>query len=336
MNSIYHRDNLIDIAKFIASILVIAIHTGVFSETNMVAWQFDLIARLAVPFFVVCTGYYLGQRCELKAGKLLDNIQNRKLILGYIKKIAILYMIWSVIYLVISIPKWIETGWFSKAAFKDWIVAFGVRGSYYHLWYLLFLIYAVLFTYIIWKKISVRYFAFIITVLYTIEVLQYGYRMFLPATFVKLLAIYDILPCLSSITRLVPMLLIGIYISCEERESNRFYILGLVGSIIVVLVERNLLFMNGQDGVSYIFTTLPTSYFLFQVILGYKNILSSNSKIFSELSTIIYVSHPLLIEGLYTTLEANVVLFLITTVAAVTSGVVYLKCVKIKLKELKK
>ena len=59
MNSIYHRDNLIDIAKFIASILVIAIHTGVFSETNMVVWQFDLIARLAVPFFVVCTGYYL-------------------------------------------------------------------------------------------------------------------------------------------------------------------------------------------------------------------------------------------------------------------------------------
>lgn len=339
MNNIYDRDNLIDVVKFIASILVIAIHTGVFSETNIIAWQFDLLARLAVPFFAVCTGYYFGQKCVFKRGKLLDNSQNRKLIINYIKKITILYTTWSIIYLVISIPKWIETGWFSKAAFKDWIVAFCVRGSYYHLWYLLFLIYGILLTYIIWKKISVQYFGLIGIVLYTIEVLQYGYRMFLPVFLGSMLGIYDTLPCLSSITRILPMLLIGIYISCEKRKSNRFYILGLVGSIIVVLVERNLLFMNGQDGVSYIFTTLPTSYFLFQVILGYKNILSSNSKIFSELSTIIYVSHPLLIEGLYTTLEVNVVLFLITTVAAVTSSVIYLKCrkyVRIKFKELKK
>lgn len=36
------------------------------------------------------------------------------------------------IYLFISIPEWIETGWFSAWAFVDWGIALLIKGSYYH------------------------------------------------------------------------------------------------------------------------------------------------------------------------------------------------------------
>ena len=54
------RNNMIDVAKFVVAIMVILIHTSIFSGGNVIVWQFDAFLRLAVPFFVLCTGYYFG------------------------------------------------------------------------------------------------------------------------------------------------------------------------------------------------------------------------------------------------------------------------------------
>ena len=56
------RDNFVDILKFVFAVCVIGIHTGVlydFSErTNWFVTH--LIFRLAVPFFITTSAYYLG------------------------------------------------------------------------------------------------------------------------------------------------------------------------------------------------------------------------------------------------------------------------------------
>ena len=55
------RNNTIDFAKFIAAFLVVAIHTSLFSDVNQTLYFVfnELVCRLAVPFFAICTGYYL-------------------------------------------------------------------------------------------------------------------------------------------------------------------------------------------------------------------------------------------------------------------------------------
>ena len=61
MKTITQRNAAIDLAKYIASIFIIGIHTGFFSDINQtLAFVFqNIIFRTAVPFFAVCTGFFL-------------------------------------------------------------------------------------------------------------------------------------------------------------------------------------------------------------------------------------------------------------------------------------
>ena len=57
------RDNNIDLVKFIASLFIIGIHTNLFIEVSdfLNFAVVHVIFRLAVPFFAVCSGYYLSK-----------------------------------------------------------------------------------------------------------------------------------------------------------------------------------------------------------------------------------------------------------------------------------
>ena len=55
------RNQTIDIAKFLAALLVIAIHTSLFEDLDSQLYFLfnSVLCRLAVPFFAATTGYYL-------------------------------------------------------------------------------------------------------------------------------------------------------------------------------------------------------------------------------------------------------------------------------------
>lgn len=116
------RKPAIDIFKFIAAILVITIHTepllSISETANFI--QVHYIARVAVPFFIVCTGFFIGKRITWSYDGKVDNIKATRIdILKSSGIVFRLYLICSVIYLFLSIPQWIETGWFSIEAFID-------------------------------------------------------------------------------------------------------------------------------------------------------------------------------------------------------------------------
>ncbi|WP_216696872.1 acyltransferase family protein [Anaerostipes faecalis] len=141
-----YRNPAIDLTKYIASLFVIGIHVAPLKNISDFGnfYLENVIFRVAVPFFIVCSGYYLAQKLEFKDNKCLNNSSNSNYIKKYKKKIMVLYIEWSLIYLLFSIPTWLETGWFSIHAFIDWGLALVVNGSYYHLWYLLCIIYAII------------------------------------------------------------------------------------------------------------------------------------------------------------------------------------------------
>lgn len=322
VNNVEHRNDMIDVAKFAAAIMVMLIHTSIFSGGNKLIWQFDAFLRLAVPFFILCSGYYFAKRCEYENEKMVKCTVNKKITLSFLRKIGWMYIVWSFVYLIISIPKWIETGWFSFGAFVDWGIAFFIKGSYFHLWYLLFLIYAVLFMYVISQKVSIKNFPLIILALYLIEVIQYGYRVFIPDSAKNVLTIFDNISCLSAITRVLPFLLLGMYIFYCEKRRYAVYVIGFIISIVCLTIERNFLRMHGQESVSYILGTLPTAYFLFQLILNCKiKWKDKDLRILSKMSSIMYTIHPLIFMiidciGEYTEIVRFVLCLLLTIICS--------------------
>ena len=138
----------------------------------------DIVCRLAVPFFAVCSGYFLSK-------SLAKNEFRAKPIKKQEWKMIKLYALWTLLYLLYSIPTWIKTGWMSFGAFKDYALATVTQGCHYHLWYLISLIYALPLFYLCARFIKNRKLLFVLMIaLYIIKAISYGYARWLP-TFIQ-------------------------------------------------------------------------------------------------------------------------------------------------------
>ena len=121
----------IDILRFAISLLVIAIHCGLKGE-NIHLYN---IFQCSVPCFFVISAYYIEQK----------RVTNSKYLDKYIKKTAKLYVLWSIIFLPLTIygiinspsPIWKEIFYM----FHNYLVK-GDNYCSWPLWYLLALLYS--------------------------------------------------------------------------------------------------------------------------------------------------------------------------------------------------
>lgn len=120
--------NGIDVVKLIMAYFVVAIHLTPLAMFGKEA-QFvtNVITRVAVPFFFCASGFFL----KIK----LDKTQKEDFysqIWKFVKRVLILYVIWTIIYLPCSIF-WINAD--GKSIIR-YIQECLFDGSYVHLWYL--------------------------------------------------------------------------------------------------------------------------------------------------------------------------------------------------------
>ena len=144
---------LIDLLKFICAFLVIGIHTRPFQASSNLLDPFFYydISNYAVPFFYACTGYFLIVK---SSGEKLHT----KLIIRC-KKILRIYMVWSVIYLPLTISGWIIEGGLDPTYLLLCLRNFIFVGDNFYswtLWYLNGLIFALLLIDILLRKFSVK------------------------------------------------------------------------------------------------------------------------------------------------------------------------------------
>ena len=317
-----NRNYTIDLFKFISSILIIGIHTNLFVDINdtLNFAVVDIICRLAVPFFAVCSGYFLSK-------SLAKNEYVAKPIKKQEWKLIKLYALWAVLYLAYSIPIWIKSGWMSFGAFKDYALATVTQGCHYHLWYLISLIYALPLFYLCVRFIKNRKLLFVIMiVLYIIKALSYGYSPWLPGFMQSAFQIGNKFSALfDAVFLLLPLLLLGFFIT-HHKISFKFSLSGFLVSFILLPVEAFTLKVFGQESVSFIFMTFPTAYFLFSLIsqLDWK----LNGKVCSVLgasSLMIYCFHPMIVELFIDIVPSSIILFVIVTVLSVVASMVIAK-----------
>ncbi|MEG0092690.1 MAG: acyltransferase [Erysipelotrichaceae bacterium] len=125
----------LDIMKYISAIFVVAIHTAPFIEINETfnVLIVSLIARIAVPFYFVCSSFLFFRKIDFSKGWWdEDNLAHYK---KYVFHLLKLYLIWCLLYFVFNISMWIQGG-FNIMSLVRYVRDLFFTGGFYHLWFL--------------------------------------------------------------------------------------------------------------------------------------------------------------------------------------------------------
>ena len=315
-----NRNSALDIAKYIAALLVIGIHTRPLADLSTEAdfWLVEVLCRLAVPFFAVCSGFYLYPASS--------NLQNNRSFRQTWVKIVSMYVGWSVFYLLIHLYQWYDSDTLCPEYLFGWVKGSIVNCSYFHLWYFVALIYGMLWYWMVCRFIKPKYWPILIIALWSLEVLAYGYRSYVP----QLHAYYAIWDALSSIavsfTRMLPLLLLGSWIAyAKPRLSLTWLIMATIICLIGLCIEVSFLHQHGAERFSYVILTLPMSCILFCTLFRVGEKLHFNSRLFAKISLVVYCIYPaiiFLLNCLSVQLPPHYV-FLIVSIISSIFGIIY-------------
>ena len=136
----------IDLLKFIGSIMIFTMHISAFRDFEQLSFVFELLTRWAVPFYFVCSAYFLFSKG--KNGNITKTDLKK-----YIKRIAMLYLCWF----IINLPSVIACVFYSHNIFnwKVWFCFFRdlvLSSSFSGSWYLVSCMFSAVFVYMLSKR----------------------------------------------------------------------------------------------------------------------------------------------------------------------------------------
>jgi len=281
----------IDRFRLIAATLIVGIHTYPLVSISDVVnfYVIHVLARVAVPFFLMVTGYFLLPRY------LFRRERDIKPLVNFIKKTGLIYALATLLYLPISIYAGHYAGVNLFTAIARNIV---FDGTFYHLWYLPASIIGVLILYVLGRKFSFHVILVIVGALYIIGL--FGDNYFGVISGVPFLReIYYFGFNIFSFTRnglfYAPIFLVmgAIFARSGNRIKSGESIIGLVISLSMLVLEGHLLRNSGLSRHSSMyFALLPSMFFLFNILL---TIEGKSVALLRGVSMWIFILHPLFI-----------------------------------------
>lgn len=310
----------LDAFRLAAAFLVIAIHTSPLASFNENADFFltRILARIAVPFFLMITGQFVAADFFANAD---DNTKKR--LKKYLSRICLLYIAAILIYLPIGI----YSGFYHYTTAYDFFRMLLFDGTFFHLWYFPACIVGIVMVYMLGRFFSVPVIAVISFILYVFGLFgdsYYGFTYCIP----PINKMYDLLFLAFSYTRngifFAPgFLTLGAIIgrqynttpiagSTSKSRSTIWNTIGFVFSFMAMTVEGFLLHINHiQRHDSMYIMLLPSMYFLYKLLLeigihpsnnGTGSVLKSKLQgrlwhhiSIRQVTTWIYIIHPAMI-----------------------------------------
>jgi len=312
------RNSAIDMAKLMAAILVIGIHTHPLQDVSKQAdfLLVEVFCRQAVPFFAICTGYYLCQ-AYLTTKQL-------KPVLSACKKVLKLYLGWSSFYFLIHLYDWYTTGTLCSDYVTGWFKSLIVSSSYFHLWYLSGLLYALPFFAVIVKWLPHRWLWPLIALLWCIQCFDYGYSSWSPHWLSRFNGLFGQMDALhTGLLRMLPLLLTGALMTKWSHFNMKTRTSLGVWLVMMVLLTAEALLLRHLGGTrySYIFLTLPTTACLFAALLTLGSYVKVDTRRLAKISLTVYCIHPAFIWLLKDCIHHSFVMF--TFVAVLSIGFSY-------------
>lgn len=284
-------DTGIDWLRLAAAILVIAIHTSPLADFNETG-DFILtrvLARIAVPFFFITSGYFLLSRYHDSDRKLRH----------FLKKTGWIYGASILLYLPLNF----RNGYFSQSQLLPELLKNLIfDGTMYHLWYLPASMLGMLIAWKLVEKLDFSKGLVMALLLYLVGL--FGDSYYVVVEKLPLLkAFYDRLFELFDYTRnglfFAPVFLIlGGFIADERRKLSSVEAgVGFLISLGLLLAEALILHRHGfqRHDSMYVFL-LPAMYFLFHLILLWKG---RRIPLLRPASLVVYLIHPLVIAAVW-------------------------------------
>ena len=306
--------NCIDLLKFICAILVIIIHIkpfgNVVSKSISDCLNFGLqnyLARIAVPFFFVSSGFFLYKKSSIKDFDITYSIQ-------YIKKLFRLYFTWTIIYLPLIIRDLLKDEQGINHAILIFFRNSIFTGSFVHLWFIPALIFAVvLVSFLLKRKINPK-------TIITISLLFYITSLFAQSWFGFIKPLEFQLPTfwssLKFIQRIIETTRDGLFegfffvslgmcfafynFNFNKNKASIGFIISMFFLLIETLSLHHFGYVRAYD--LYLFL-VPSVIFMFYISL---NINLTNRLIYKTLrilSTLIFLSHLLINAIVYEILK---------------------------------
>lgn len=283
---------MLDIGKYIAAILVISVHCAqLFPNDYMNYFVQNILGRIAVPFFFISSAYFVRKGCERKQ----DYIKM------YLKRTINSYLMWSIIFIPIGLD-WIYQNMNLAPEFLPFALIFGIFhiGTYYHLWYIPAMVFAV---YVV-DKLK-KYFSYRMLFGFAILLFAFGsletYYGLLSAGWLKNL--FDFLVSVIFTTRSglfygFIFVLLGFYIydkRCILQKIVRFAPLLTIISACLLLIEGAILYHITRLDMNFMFMLLPFSFTLFLSLLYSPVKIKIQTDQLRNLSKYYYFIHPIII-----------------------------------------
>lgn len=300
-----------DHIRLIMAFMIIAIHTYPLASFSNTADYIitRILFRIAVPVYLTITGYYI----------LPKALKNKDTLIKYIKKISIVYLLASIIYIPLIIKPLLNKGIYAIIVLIKNLLFTGVMN---HLWYFPALILGIIITYLIIKYIPKEYQLALAICLYILGLLGDNYYGLICN--IKLLkSIYSVIINITGYTRnflfFVPLfLIIGYKISLkEDKISKKNNLIGIIIFTILMTLEGLFIYYKGSPLHTSMYVCLPVlTYFIFNYMICYLN--KEENKPIRKISTIIYIIHPWLIAVISKVkfIDNNLIIYLIVSITS--------------------
>ena len=323
------QNDLIDIEKLIMALMVAAIHIVPLSKYNEFLYPW---LRIAVPFFFLCSSYFLFYKIE----KCKIIIEKNNVLKKFIVRNLRLYLSWSIVLfpLIAFMNRDVKGIDFVIKMLKSLFFSGIFGGS----WYIIALIEGICIVWIFNKNKKLKIFINLLGCLcYFLTAFSTNYSLLFDNRFIGLMQNNGFVPGYLSVIAGLPWILVGQKLA-ETRISdiitNKVLISGAVVGAILLYLEYVLLAQVRSpinDGYIMLIAIVP-----FVFLIGIKsNYHIKYAKIFRELSTIIFCLHHTLNRALdFIFSKTNIAIFKGVTGGLVRYSMVIVVCL-IALKGLK-
>lgn len=265
--------NSIDLFKFLCALLIIIIHANPFDDYSKIL-SFGLrniVCVVAVPFFFVASGFLCFRKVEL-----LDGEEKKQYIKKFLKRILLMYLLWSAIYFMFVVLNWINNG-FTIYSVLEYIRDFLFEGSYHTIWFLPALFSATLIVYLLRKKMTYKQIFIISLPIYIFTLLGSSYY-----------GITEKIPVISNIYNIYYSIFetikngvcfgfiyvaLGALIGANNEKikiSKKINIVLIIAFYILLAIEEFIVahFNWNSRGVDTVIMLLPLSFFIFTFVLN--------------------------------------------------------------------
>ncbi len=284
--------SMISLFQYIFSVSVIIIHSGRLFESDLFHFLVkSVLAREAVPYFIVCTSFFLRSYPNGKIYKYFQSLTKR-------------YFLWTLVYLPYGYI------YFSKLQLSYNYIGVGVlvavfyTGTCYHLWYIPALVFGWFFVQWV-ERLSGKYWALLVTFsLYCMGAMETYSDFVQHSIFSDLLTRYmSIFFTSRNGLFYVP---IYIYVGCLLYDNYDSIFLKKYGklclgcSTILLCLESIVIYFNQGIDKNFILSSPIFIFFFFYNILRSRRLAKTRLVKLRQLSGHYYFLHPIFIEwGLF-------------------------------------